>query len=451
MTIVQPSSLQALASFTERLQAPYSTVKVSGRVTAINATGVQVSGLSHWVKLNDFVTIDGQLRPIHGQVVRIDGEFIGIQTLGSQSEINLDNKVSPTGMLKVFPDVSWQGRMINALGLPADDGPPLVNGSHAIDLDSEPPKAMQRKMISEKIVTGVKAIDVFTPLCYGQRVGVFAGSGVGKSTLLAMLTRSPGFDCVIIGLIGERGREVREFVEDVLGESRHKAIIVVATADEPALMRKLASNLATSLAEYFRDRGNKVLLIMDSVTRYAHACREIALSAGEPPVARGFPPSVFSSLPGLLERAGPGIDGGGSITGIYAVLVDGDDHNDPVADSIRGTLDGHIVLDRQIASGGRYPAIDILGSISRLSQKAWTPEEAKTVSGLRKLISKFEDSRDLRALGGYTRGLDSELDHAMNIVPKLYAAIEQSGRDEPCFDAIAHVMKAARATVPQGA
>jgi flagellum-specific ATP synthase len=446
MTVVNSSSLQALATFSERLKVPYSTVRVSGRVASISANAILVSGLSHSVNLGDFVSIDGKDRLVYGQVTQINGETIGVQTLGSQSEIGLDCKVTPAGMLKVFPDATWLGRIVNALGLPVDGGSLPIRGGKAINLESEAPKAMQRDVVRNKAPTGVKAIDVFTPLCFGQRIGVFAGSGVGKSTLLAMLAKSPGFDCVVVGLIGERGREVREFVEQVLGSSREKAVIIVATADEPPLMRKLASNLATSLAEFFRDLGNNVLLIMDSVTRFAHACREIALSAGEPPVARGFPPSVFSTLPNLLERAGPGIYSNGSITGIYAVLVDGDDHNDPIADSIRGTLDGHIVLDRQIASGGRYPAIDLLGSISRLAQKAWTLEEAKIVSGFRKLISKYEESRDLRALGGYARGLDPELDHAMSVVPKLYAALEQSIRDEPCFDAIPLIMKAIRAS-----
>jgi flagellum-specific ATP synthase len=285
----------------------------------------------------------------------------------------------------------------------------------------------------------VKAVDIFTPICYGQRIGIFSGSGVGKSTLLGMMSKAKGFDTVVVTLVGERGREVREFVDEILGEALSRSIVVVATSDEPAIMRRMAAQLSTSIAEYFRDLGESVLLIMDSVTRYAQACREISLVAGEPPVARGFPPSVFSELPMLLERAGAGSVGHGSITGIYTVLVDGDDHNDPVADTVRGTLDGHIVLDREIAAGGRYPAIDLLASVSRLSSKAWSQAELKMVSAWKRLVSRFEESRDVRMLGGYSRGVDAELDLAVSLVPRLYSAIQQSAENGQCENAFLSV------------
>ena len=220
------------------------------------------------------------------------------------------------------------------------------------------------------------------PICAGQRIGIFAGSGVGKSTLLGMMAGSKGFDSVVIALVGERGREVREFLDDSLGRNRKLAVTVVATGDESPMMRRLAPKTAMTIAEFFRDRGEKVLLIIDSVTRFAHAARDVALAAGEPAVARGYAPSVFSDLPKLLERAGPGAEGTGSITGIFSVLVDGDDHNDPVADNIRGTLDGHIVLDRAIADQGRFPAVNILTSISRLAQHVWTKEQHTLVMKL---------------------------------------------------------------------
>ncbi len=274
--------------------------------------------------------------------------------------------------------------------------------------------------------TGVRVIDIFAPLCAGQRIGIFAGSGVGKSTMLGMLAACRGFDTVVVALVGERGREVREFIEDCLGENRARAITVVATGDESPMMRRLAARTATTVAESFRDAGESVLLIIDSVTRYAHAARDVALAAGEPAVARGYPPSVFSELPKLLERAGPGITGGGSITGVFSVLVDGDDHNDPVADTIRGTLDGHIVLDRKIAAQGRYPAVDVLGSLSRLAQHAWTPEQKVLVGKLREMIARFEDSRDLRAMGAYQPGTDAELDQAIVLVPRIYESLVQS-------------------------
>ena len=286
--------------------------------------------------------------------------------------------------------------------------------------------ALQRSRVGVPVRTSVRVIDAFTPLCKGQRIGIFAGSGVGKSTLLAMLSRARGFDTVVLALVGERGREVREFLEDTLGEDRSKAVAIVSTGDESAAMRRLAPKTAMTVAEYFRDRGDSVLLVLDSVTRYAHAAREVALAAGEPPVARGYAPSVFSDLPKLLERAGPGAEGSGSITGVFAVLVDGDDHNDPVADAIRGTLDGHIVLDRAIADQGRYPAVNVLASISRLAERAWSREQRDLVLRLRAMLARFEDTRDLRLMGGYQSGQDPELDKAVTFVPKIYRAMQQS-------------------------
>jgi len=254
-----------------------------------------------------------------------------------------------------------------------------------------------------------------------------------------MLSSAAGFDTVIVILVGERGREVREFAESTLGRDKHRLVSVVATGDESPMMRRLAPRTGMRLAEYFRDQGENVLLIMDSVTRYAHACRDVALSAGEAPVARGFPPSIFSDLPQLLERAGPGAEGTGFITGIFSVLVDGDDHNDPIADAIRGTLDGHIVLSRSIAEQGRYPAVNLLSSISRLAQLVWTPDQRKLVRMLLALIARFEDSRDLRSMGGYQAGGDLELDKALAIVPKLYQALAQTPDSPVSLDPFAEV------------
>jgi flagellum-specific ATP synthase len=273
-------------------------------------------------------------------------------------------------------------------------------------------------------------------------MGIFAGSGVGKSTLLSMLARSEVFDCLIVALVGERGREVREFVQQTLGEAAVKAITVLSTGDETPMMRRLAPRLAITLAEFFRDQGQNILLVMDSVTRYAHACREIALSAGEPPVARGYPPSVFTELPQLLERAGPGAEGQGSITGIFSVLVDGDDQNDPVADIIRGTLDGHIVLDRNIGEQGRYPAVNLLSSLSRLANRVWSAEQSLLVRDLKRLVARFEDTRDLRAMGGYMAGSDVELDRAIDVVPRLYSVLTQQLGDPVSIDAFAEISAA---------
>jgi flagellum-specific ATP synthase len=435
------NKLDELASLVQQLSTR-KLVRLYGRVTRIAPGSVQVSGLSTEVRVGEFVFILTSEGKQFAQVIGIEAGSIIVNPSGAQGVIALGDRATPAGELKVNPDASWKGRMCNAMGEAIDGGTPLLQGPVSISLEGAPPPAMARDCIGKKIATGVKAVDVFTPICSGQRIGIFAGSGVGKSTLLAMLSKAPQFDCVVVALVGERGREVREFVQDVLGEHGKKAIIVVATSDEPPVMRKLAANLATSIAEYFRDKGEQTLLIMDSVTRYAQACREIALAAGEPPVARGFPPSVFSQLPFLLERAGPGPAGKGSITGIYTVLVDGDDHNDPVADTVRGTLDGHIVLDRAIAATGRYPAIDILQSISRLSSKAWSPTEANTVAQWKRLLMRYEDSRDLRALGGYVRGADPELDLSVIIAPRLYAAIEQSPASGSFADSFALVSRA---------
>lgn len=349
-----------------------------------------------------------------------------------------------SGAMLLFPHGSWKGRVINALGRPIDNAESLASGERGVPVDGLPPSAMRRERVRKPVRTGVRIVDIFTPLCMGQRVGVFAGSGVGKSTLLAMLSRARGFDTVVLALVGERGREVREFLEDTLGDRLASTVAVVSTGDESAAMRRLAPRTAMTVAEYFRDQGESVLLIMDSVTRFAHAAREVALAAGEPAVARGYAPSVFTDLPRLLERAGPGTEGGGSITGIFAVLVDGDDHNDPVADAIRGTLDGHIVLDRGIADQGRYPAVNVLSSVSRLAEHAWSADERALVLKLRAMISRFEDTRDLRLMGAYHAGQDAELDKAVAFVPKIYQGMTQlpGSTSEDAFKELAAAMQA---------
>jgi flagellum-specific ATP synthase len=257
-----------------------------------------------------------------------------------------------------------------------------------------------------------------------------------------MLARSSGFDSAVVALVGERGREVRDFLEDALREKSMNAVTVVATGDESPMMRRLAPKTAMCIAEEFRDRGENVLLVLDSVTRFAHAARDVALAAGEPPVSRGYTPSVFSELPRFLERAGPGEEGSGSITGVFSVLVDGDDHNDPVADNIRGTLDGHIVLDRAIADQGRFPAVNMLTSVSRLARAACTPEQWSVVTKIRAMIARYEDTRDLRLIGGYRQGSDPDLDKAIQLVPKIYDVMRQSPDSTMSEDAFQEVAQA---------
>ncbi|WP_373502805.1 flagellar protein export ATPase FliI [Aestuariivirga sp.] len=405
-----------------------------GAVKAVNSSTVAAAGLSRWLRLGSLVEITSLRGPELGEVIRLEQDLIICKPYDARAAIGIGDPVYPRGELDCAPHDSWKGRIIDALARPVDGGEPLRSGMRTIRMAGEPPQAMSRQIVSCGIHTGVRVVDAFTPICFGQRMGIFAGSGVGKSTLLSMLARAPAFDSVIVSLVGERGREVREFVELTMGEAARSAITVVATGDESAMMRRLAPQFATALAEYFRDQGQNVLLIMDSVTRYAHACREVALSAGEPPVARGYPPSVFSHLPQLLERAGPGAEGSGTITGIYAVLVDGDDHNDPVADAVRGTLDGHIVLERSIAEQGRFPAINLLSSLSRLSHRVWTSDQVTAVAELKRLVARFEETRDLRAMGGYAAGADPELDRAVEIVPKLYRGLVQSSADRGSAD-----------------
>jgi flagellum-specific ATP synthase len=409
-------------------------IRVGGVVTEVTPTYYRVSGLSRFLKLGECVSLDAEGRSQIGEVVSLDGAGATVKPFEAQINVGLGTPAYRAGPLRLYPHPDWRGRVVDALGNPIDGKGALPQGDRPLAVDAEAPTAMRRARVKKPVKTGVRAIDLFTPLCAGQRIGIFAGSGVGKSTLLAMLARSRGFDTVVIGLVGERGREVREFLEDTLAVNKTAAVTVVSTGDESPIMRRLAARSAMSVAEYFRDLGHAVLLIIDSVTRFAHAARDVALAAGEPAVARGYAPSVFTDLPKLLERAGPGPEGSGSITGIFSVLVDGDDHNDPVADNIRGTLDGHIVLDRAIADQGRYPAVNILSSVSRLADQVWTPEQRTLVLKLKAMIARFEDTRDLRLMGGYQTGQDAELDQAIVLVPKIYGAMAQGPRSPASED-----------------
>ncbi|CAO3435723.1 flagellar protein export ATPase FliI [Azospirillum argentinense] len=328
------------------------------------------------------------------------------------------------------PGPGWLGRVVNALGEPIDGRGPLRNGHHARPLRAAPPPAYARRRVGAKMDTGVRAIDVFTPICRGQRMGVFAGSGVGKSTLLSMVARHAGADAIVIGLVGERGREVQEFIQDDLGaDGLARSVVVVATSDEPPLMRRQAAYLCLTVAEELRDRGLHVLCLIDSVTRFAMAQREIGLAAGEPPTAKSYPPSVFAELPKLMERAGPGQEGQGDITGIFTVLVDGDDHDEPIADAVRGILDGHIVLDRRIAEQGRYPAVNVLRSVSRLLPGCHTAEQNALLHRARSLAATYDNMRELVRIGAYKQGTDAEVDGAVALNPALEEFLRQ-GKDD---------------------
>jgi flagellum-specific ATP synthase len=339
---------------------------------------------------------------------------------------------------------------VNAFGEAIDGKGPMPQGTIPYPLRAAPPAAHDRSRVGERLDLGVRAMNVFTTCCRGQRLGVFAGSGVGKSVLLSMLARQADCDVVVVGLIGERGREVREFIEETLGEAGlERAIVVVATSDEPALKRRQAAYLTLALAEFMRDQGLEVLCLMDSVTRFAMAQREIGLAAGEPPTTKGYTPTVFSELPKLLERAGPGArlaDGtmGGPITGLFTVLVDGDDHNEPIADAVRGILDGHIVMERAIAERGRFPAINVLKSISRTMPACQMPHERAIVTEARQTLAAYSNMEELIRIGAYRMGADRQIDRAIALNPALEAFLGQD-KDEvtdmdTSFDQLAQIL-----------
>jgi type III secretion protein N (ATPase) len=352
--------------------------------------------------------------------------------LGDLNGVGPDDPVEATGgALEVGVGPGLLGRVLDGLGRPLD-GKPLPKGLTLVPVDRSPPPALGRRPVNRAFSTGVRAVDGFLTLGVGQRVGLFAGSGVGKSTLLGALARGAEADCVVVALVGERGREVGEFLDHSLGaEGRARSVMVVATSDAPAVERLRAAQVATAIAESFRDAGKSVLLLVDSVTRVARAQREIGLAAGEPPTRRGYPPSVFSVLPRLLERSGQGENG--AITAVYTVLVEGGDLDEPIADEVRGILDGHIVLDRAIAARAHYPAIDVPASVSRVMRAVVTREHAESARALGSLLAAYEQKRDLVTLGAYSRGGDRRLDQAIAALPDLERFLRQDAGERSPF------------------
>jgi flagellum-specific ATP synthase len=403
-----------------------------GRVARIEGLGVEVTGALGAVSLG------GQCRITIGNHKKIPCEVIGfrdgralVMPLGSLDGITLGARADfEDRPASIYPCQAWLGRVMDGFANPVDGKGALPQGTRAYPIKAPPPAAISRGRVGKKLDLGIRAMNTFTTCCAGQRMGIFAGSGVGKSTLLSMLARNSDADAIVIGLIGERGREVKEFIEDDLGpEGLARSVVVAATSDEAPLVRRQAAYVAMTVAEQLRDQGLNVLLLMDSVTRFAMAQREIGLSAGEPPASKGYTPTVFAELPRLLERAGPGTEGSGSITGLFTVLVEGDDHNEPVSDAVRGILDGHIVLERAIAERGRFPAINILKSVSRAMPGCNSEDEQALVLAARKPLTVYEDMAELIRLGAYRAGTNPEVDEAVRLYPQLEAFLGQK-KDE---------------------
>jgi len=410
---------------------------VSGRVAAVNGLLIEARGGLTRLAVGARAEIERRANiPLPAEVVGFRETRALLMPFGPVEGVapGAEIRIEPMGSA-VRPTKAWLGRIIDAFGEPIDGKGPLPQGLAAYPLRSPPPPAHARGRVGERLDLGVRAMNVFTTCCRGQRLGVFAGSGVGKSVLLSMLAKNADCDAVVVGLIGERGREVREFIEETLGEEGLKrAIVVVATSDEPALKRRQAAYMTMAIAEFLRDQDLEVLCMMDSVTRFAMAQREIGLAAGEPPTTKGYTPTVFTELPKLLERAGPGPirpDGttAGPVTAIFTVLVDGDDHNEPIADAVRGILDGHIVMERAIAERGRFPAINVLKSISRTMPGCHLPPEREIVTAARQALSAYANMEELIRIGAYRAGSDAQVDRAIELNPALEAFLGQD-KDE---------------------
>ncbi len=408
-------------------------VTVSGTVTAVQGMLIECAGIERLLSVGARCRILGQ-KSLTGLSPSIAAEVVGfrenkallmpfgsIEGIGPGARVVIEESGSVC-----YPGEGWLGRVINPLGEPVDGKGPLAKGTKPYPLRAAPPDAHSRERVRGKLNTGIRSINTFLTCCRGQRMGIFAGSGVGKSIIMSMLARNSQADVNVIGLIGERSRELQEFIEDDLGEEGLKrSVVIVATSSEYALLRRQAAFMTMAVAECFRDAGKDVLCLMDSVTRFAMAQREIGLSAGEPPTSKGYTPTVFAELPKLLERAGPGKAGQGSITGLFTVLVEGDDTNEPIADTVRGILDGHIILDRAIAQRGRFPAVNILKSVSRTMPDCNSEQENALVQVARGLLSTYEDMAEMIRLGAYRKGSDPQVDQAIQYYPALENFLRQ--------------------------
>lgn len=422
--------------------AEIETVESRGQLRSAGPAGLGLTGFRPAPPLGARIGLDSGLA---AEVVQVSPESALALPLGPAAACRAGEPARLLGPPRLAVSDAWLGRVLDPLGQPLDGAAPPARGARARPVLAAPPPPGTRARLGPRIGLGVRALDLFCTLREGQRLGLFAASGIGKSTLLAMLAGAPGFDVVVLGLVGERGRELRDFVEDDLGPERMaRSVVVCATSDAAAPLRREAALAAMTVAEHFRDAGRKVLLLLDSVTRFALACREIGLAAGEPPATRGHPPSVFAELPRLLERAGPGTAGcAGSITLLATVLVEGDDHDEPVADAVRGILDGHVVLDRAIAERGRYPAVDVLRSLSRTVPGCLDADQRALMLRARRILATQAEMAELVRLGAYRAGTDAAVDEALRLAPRIEALLHQGrGEATPLDDAFAALREA---------
>src|SRR4051794_41471250 len=397
----------------------------AGRVTRVVGLNLEVDGVE--AAIGDAVAIATGREPLMAEVVAIRDGGLVCMPFGELHGVRAGAPVQATGRpMTVRVGSPLLGRVLDGLGRPLDDGPAIADlaGIEEVSVAGSAPHPLRRAPVDKHLSLGVRVLDTLIPCGRGQRLGIFAGSGVGKSSLLSMIARGTDAQVSVLALIGERGREVRDFIEHDLGpEGLARSVVIVATSDEPALVRLRAAFTATRIAEWFRDQGNDVVLMMDSLTRFAMAQREVGLSAGEPPATRGYPPSVFSLLPRLLERAGAAERG--SITGLYTVLVDGDDMNEPIGDAARSILDGHIVLSRKLASAGHYPCVEVLDSVSRVAGAITTPEQRRAATELRKLLAAHREAKDLIEIGAYVAGTNPLVDRAVAQQDQINGFLQQ--------------------------
>jgi len=442
------ADVQAYAQVPQPLESVGTLLRVTGLVLEAAGVRVPVGSVCE-------IHSEGQ-QPVLAEVVGFNGDRAFLMPTGDLHGMSSGARVVPRAAPRVPPRFGvenhpWRrsedrglhlpmgdgllGRVVDARGEPLDRMGPIEQ-VHAEPMQRRPINAMDRDPVRTPLDTGVRAINALLTVGRGQRIGLFAGTGVGKSVLLGMMARYTAADVIVVGLIGERGREVKEFIEDILeAEGRARSVVVAAPADAPPLVRLQGAHYATAIAEHYRDRGQHVLLLMDSLTRYAMAQREIALAIGEPPATKGYPPSVFAKLPQLVERSGNGLQGQGSITAFYTVLSEGDDQQDPVADAARGILDGHIVLSRELAEAGHYPAIDVERSISRVMTAVVPREHQQSARRMRQLLSKVNKARDLIQIGAYQPGHDGELDLAVKLQPHMNALLQQDMHERASLDA----------------